>query len=54
MAAARLEAVNTFLVNSFNDVFEQLTNGITNPTATFSKICGRGEAGIDLWKSYIE
>ena len=37
MAAVRLEAVNTFLVNSFNDVLEQLTNGITNSTATFNK-----------------
>ena len=31
MAAARLEAVNTFLVNSFNNAFEQFTNGITKP-----------------------
>jgi hypothetical protein len=36
-AAARLEAVNTFLVNSFNDIFEQLTSITINSTATFSK-----------------
>lgn len=36
-AAGRLEAVNTFLVNFFNDVFEQLTSGITNPTDGLSE-----------------
>jgi hypothetical protein len=35
-------------VDSINDVFEQLTKGAINPNVAFSKICGRGEAGIDL------
>lgn len=36
MAADSLIALNTFLVNSFSDVYEQLANAITNSTATFS------------------
>ncbi|KAK3700397.1 hypothetical protein LTR37_016008 [Vermiconidia calcicola] len=48
------QEIHEFLESSFNDVAEQLANGVQAPTISFTKISTAKIEGIDVWKHYLQ